>query len=244
MASVPIQPSLFAGGAAEVRAGATFERTDLGDGAWVDVARNWLGGADELLLRLIEAVPWRHHTRWMYDRMVDEPRLSRWYTAEEALPDEALAWFRVAAGRRYHVRFGAVALNYYRDGRDSVAFHSDRELRHLDDTLVVILTLGAARPFLLRPHGGGRSIDLRPGSGDLLVMGGRCQASWEHGVPKVPAGAGPRISASIRWSRHRGFEQEWAPPDRAEGAEGTGVAEGTGGAAVSRAVDRAASEPG
>ena len=98
---------------------------------------------------------------------------------------------RVAVGRHYRVRFGAVGLNYYRDGRDSVAFHNDQELRHLDDTLVAIVTFGAARPFLLRPVGGGRSIDVHPASGDLLVMGGSCQAAWEHGVPKVAAGAGP-----------------------------------------------------
>ena len=151
----------------------------------------------------------------MYDRMVDEPRLSRWYRATDPLPDEALAWFRVAVGRHYRVRFGAVGLNYYRDGRDSVASHADRELRRLEDTLVAIVTLGAARPFLLRPQGGGGAIDLRPGSGDLLVMGGTCQATWEHAVPKVTAGAGPRISASIRWARGAGgAEQEWAPPDR------------------------------
>ena len=107
------------------------------------------------------------------------------------LPDEALAWFRVAVGRHYGVRFGAVGLNYYRDGADSVAFHADRELRLLDDTLVAIVTLGAARPFLLRPQGGGRSIDIHPASGDLLVMGGACQATWEHGVPKVAGRVGP-----------------------------------------------------
>jgi alkylated DNA repair dioxygenase AlkB len=208
------QGNLFALGPVEVRKKTEFERTDLGNGAWVDVARGWLGGADELAARLEREVDWRHHRRWMYDRMVDEPRLTRWYAATEQLPEEGLAWFRVALGRRYKVRFGAMGLNYYRDGRDSVAFHSDRELRHLDDTLVAIVTLGSARPFLLRPQGGGRSIDLRPASGDLLVMGGTCQESWEHGVPKVASGAGPRISASIRWARRLGPEQEWAPPER------------------------------
>jgi alkylated DNA repair dioxygenase AlkB len=101
--------------------------------------------------------------------------------------------------RRYGVRFGGPGLNYYRDGRDSVAFHRDRELRRLDDTLVAIATLGAARPFLVRPRGGGRAHDVRPASGDLLVMGGRAQAEWEHGVPKT-AGSGPRISVSWRWA--------------------------------------------
>ena len=113
-----------------------------------------------------------------------------------------------------------MGLNYYRDGRDSVAPHADRELRDLDDTLVAILTLGAARPFLLRPQGGGPAIDLHPASGDLLVMGGACQATWEHAVPKVAAGAGPRISASIRWARGAGAEQEWAPAERQAAAGG------------------------
>ena len=92
--------------------------------------------------------------------------------------------------------------NYYRDGRDSVAWHADRELRELDDTRIAIVTLGARRPFLLRPKGGGRSIDVAPGSGDLLVMGGACQIGWEHSVPKRRA-CGPRVSCSWRWCRPR-----------------------------------------
>jgi alkylated DNA repair dioxygenase AlkB len=209
------QGSLFAMGPVEVRPSPEFERTELGGGAWIDVARDWLGGADHLADRLVREVDWKHHRRRMFDRVVDEPRLSRWYRASDRLPDEALTQLRSAVGRRYRVRFGAMGLNYYRDGRDSVAFHSDQELRHLDDTLVAIVTLGAARPFLLRPQGGGRSIDIHPASGDLLVMGGACQASWEHGVPKVTAGAGPRISASVRWARKGGPEREWAPSNRA-----------------------------
>ena len=212
--AAPVQSSLFALGPVGPRVDVAFERVDLGEGAWVDLARGWCGGADDLMERLQSVVDWRLHRRWMYERMVDEPRLSRWYTADEVLPDEGLDAFRVAVGRRYASRFGAVALNYYRDGRDSVAAHTDRELRHLDDTLVAILTLGGARPFLLRPLGGGRSIDLRPGSGDLLVMGGTCQATWEHAVPKVTRGSGARISASIRWARRGGYEREWAPADR------------------------------
>ena len=210
----PVQGNLFAGGPPGSRGDATFERIDLDGGAWVEVARSWFGGADELAERLMARVDWRHHQRWMYERLVDEPRLSRWYGADEPLPEEALAQFRMAAGRRYDVRFGALALNFYRFGSDSVAFHTDRELRHIDDTLVVILTLGATRPFLLRPVGGGRSIDLRPGSGDLIVMGGTCQETWEHAVPKVTRGSGARVSASIRWARRGGYERQWAPADR------------------------------
>ena len=214
MTDLALQKSLFAGGPPGARPDTAFERVDLGAGAWVEVARSWFGGADELAERLMAGVGWRHHQRWMYERLVDEPRLSRWFGADDPLPDEALAHFRVAAGRRYGVRFGAMALNFYRDGRDSVAFHADRELRHIDDTLVVILTLGSTRPFLLRPAAGGRSVDLRPASGDLIVMGGACQESWEHAVPKVTRGCGPRISASIRWARTGGYERQWAPTGR------------------------------
>lgn len=211
-----MQGNLFALGPTAVREDVVFERTDLGSGAWVDMARGWLAGADGLMELLMDTVDWRRHQRWMYERQVDEPRLSRWYSADDPLPDEGLALFRMMAGRHYGRRFGALALNFYRDGRDSVAFHTDRELRNVDDTLVAILTLGTQRPFLLRPVGGGHRVDLRPASGDLLVMGGTCQETWEHGVPKVTRGAGARISASVRWVRTGGYERQWAPPGRTE----------------------------
>ena len=175
------------------------ERIDLNPGAWVDVGRGWLRGADTLLDLLITTVPWRQGRRHMYGRMVDDPRLSRWYQAADELPHPALALIRTTLSSRYGVPFGAVGLNYYRDGRDSVAPHRDRELRDVDDTLVAITTLGAARPFRLRPRSGGASLDVHPGSGDLLVMGGRTQADWEHAVPKVRT-AGPRVSISLRWA--------------------------------------------
>ncbi len=209
-----VQGNLFALGPLGPRPETPFERVDLGGGAWVDVARGWFGGADDLLACLQKGVDWQHHRRWMFERLVDEPRLSRWYGADEPLPAEGLAAFRTAVGRHYRRRFGALALNYYRDGRDSVASHTDRELGHVEDTLVAILTLGAQRPFLLRPVGRGRSLDLRPASGDLLVMGGTCQETWEHAVPKVARGAGARISASVRWALQGGFEQEWTPTGR------------------------------
>jgi len=182
---------------------ARVERVTLDSASWVDVTRGWLRGADSLLDALILGVPWRQHRRRMYDRMVDDPRLSRWYDADAPFPHRALYEIRSALEERYRVAFGGVALNYYRDGRDSVAFHGDRELRDIDDSLVAIVTTGAARSFLLRPHGGGPSRNLRPASGDLLVMGGRTQADWEHGVPKV-ARAGPRVSISLRWSARDG----------------------------------------
>jgi alkylated DNA repair dioxygenase AlkB len=202
------QTSLLGAGDPVVDPTVPFERLWLDDLSWVDVARGWLHGADTLLDALIESVDWEQHRRWMYERMVDDPRLSRWISADEPLPHPALTPVRSALEAHYDVPLGGIGLNYYRDGRDSVAPHRDRELRHLDDTLIAIVTLGARRPFLLRPkqrqeNGRRTSIDLAPASGDLLVMGGAAQMGWEHGVPKVRR-AGPRISATWRWATAAG----------------------------------------
>ncbi|MFO7590784.1 MAG: alpha-ketoglutarate-dependent dioxygenase AlkB [Acidimicrobiia bacterium] len=179
------------------------ERIVLDSTSWIDVHRDFLRGADTLLEHLADSVAWRRGRRWMYERVVDEPRLSRRLTAGDPGPHLVIDELRASLSDAYGVPFGGPFLNYYRDGRDSVAWHRDTEMRHVEDTRVAILTLGTARPFLLRPHGGGRSRDLRPGSGDLIVMGGACQRDWEHAVPKT-ARAGPRISVSVRWTSGRG----------------------------------------
>jgi alkylated DNA repair dioxygenase AlkB len=197
------QTSLLGAGEPVVNPDAPFERIWLDDRAWIDVARGWLLGADTLLDELIEAVDWQQHRRWMYGRMLDDPRLSSWFGADDPVPHPMLEQLRSALEAHCGVPLGGPGLNYYRDGRDSVASHRDRELRHLDDTLIAIVTLGAQRPFLIRPRGGGSSRDISPASGDLLVMGGKTQMDWEHGVPKVTR-AGPRISATWRWSSQKG----------------------------------------
>ncbi|MCJ7436489.1 MAG: alpha-ketoglutarate-dependent dioxygenase AlkB [Acidimicrobiia bacterium] len=204
----PLQGTLLGAEEPAVDRATRPERIALDETSWVEVTRNWLRGADTLLDALVPTITWHQGRRRMYDRILDEPRLSRSFSPGDALPHPALAAIQAALIERCAVPLGGMFLNYYRDGRDSVAWHGDRELRYLDDTLVAIVTLGAVRPFLLRPRrvdgvGGGRAHDLRPGSGDLIVMGGRCQRDWEHAVPKVVS-AGPRISVSVRWSSRAG----------------------------------------
>jgi alkylated DNA repair dioxygenase AlkB len=197
------QASLLAGGEPRVDGDARFERVQLDATAWVDVARGWLAGPDTLFDHLVAQVDWHQGRRWMYERMVDDPRLSRWFPSGEPWPHPVLLDARDALQSRYGVAFGAVGLNYYRDGGDSVAFHRDRELRQVDEGVVAIVTLGSTRPFRVRPRGKGASRDFAPGRGDLIVMGGSCQRDWEHGVPKVKRG-GPRLSLSWRWSGRTG----------------------------------------
>jgi alkylated DNA repair dioxygenase AlkB len=169
-------------------------RRFLGSGAWLDVVPGWVRGADDLFDRLLAAGDWSTRDRPMYDRVVTEPRLTtgRWIDPPE--PCGALA---AALGARYGLDLSAVSANLYRDGADSVAWHGDTLGRHRSQTVVAIVSLGSPRRFLLRPKGGGPSIRLRPGHGDLLVLGGTCQHTWDHCVPKCSS-AGSRISLMFR----------------------------------------------
>ncbi|HUY29899.1 MAG TPA: alpha-ketoglutarate-dependent dioxygenase AlkB [Acidimicrobiales bacterium] len=183
--------------------GSTVARTRLAHGAWVDVRRGWLAGSDELFERLVAVVPWRSERRPMYERVVDVPRLLCFYGEHDALPVPALARARAALGEHYWPDLGepfrTVGLCLYRDGRDSVAWHGDRIGRGARaDTVVAILSLGARRVLALRPRGGGPSIRYEVGHGDLLVMGGSCQRTWEHAVPKTARAVGPRVSVQFR----------------------------------------------
>ena len=107
----------------------------------------------------------------------------------------------------FQVAFDGFGLQYYRNARDSVAMHRDREMRWLDDTIVAILTTGAQRPFLVqRRNTRDRStaVDLSPASGDLMVFGGRFQADWLHGVPRSVRPVRGRISVQWRYTSKRG----------------------------------------
>ncbi|HEU5454350.1 MAG TPA: alpha-ketoglutarate-dependent dioxygenase AlkB [Nocardioides sp.] len=178
------------------------ERTALTRGAWVDCRRTWLPGADDVFATLVADVPWRAERRQMYDRVVDVPRLVHTYAVGEVLPHPVLEEARSVLSAHYlpvlGERFVTAGCCYYRDGRDSVAWHGDTIGRgRTHDTLVAIVSLGDPRRLALRPRGGGESISFELGHGDLLVMGGSCQRTWEHAVPKV-ARAGPRISVQFR----------------------------------------------
>ena len=178
-------------------------RHRLDRGAWVDVRPGWVCGADDLFARLVRDVPWYAERRQMYDREVVVPRLLRFYGARDTLPDPLLAEARDALGRHYAAELGepftTAGMCYYRDGRDSVAWHGDTIGRSsTQDTMVAIVSLGDTRRLSLRPRLGGRSIGFDLGHGDLLVMGGSCQRTWEHAVPKTSHPVGPRVSIQFR----------------------------------------------
>ncbi|MGI8577435.1 MAG: alpha-ketoglutarate-dependent dioxygenase AlkB [Nocardioidaceae bacterium] len=179
------------------------ERTKLTRGAWVDVSPGWVSGSDELFLRLVDTVPWQAERRQMYERVVNVPRLLSWYAESDPLPDAILDRARESLSEHYRAELGepfrTAGLCYYRDGRDSVAWHGDTigRSKH-EDTMVAIVSFGAARRLMLRPRGGGSAMGFALGHGDLLVMGGSCQRTWEHAILKTARPVGPRISVQFR----------------------------------------------
>lgn len=193
------QPSLFGGAEIDLDPEfAALRRIVLDDDSWIDHLPGWLDGADDVFTDLVTTLPWTQREVVMYHRELPEPRLTWWWSeaAEEPEPLPVLPRMRHALSAHYERTFDSIGCNWYRDGRDSVAWHRDRE-RTLAEPLVAIVSVGTPRNFLVRRHGGGRSISFALGHGDLLVMGGRCQHDWEHAVPKV-ARAGPRISITFR----------------------------------------------
>ncbi|WP_304107108.1 alpha-ketoglutarate-dependent dioxygenase AlkB [Mycolicibacterium bacteremicum] len=184
------------------------ERRDLGAGAWIDVRAGWLNSwldDDRTLFdELSAAVPWRAERRQMYERVLDVPRLVSFHDlAAGPAPHPAIARLRVRLNDIYAGELGepftSAGLCLYRDGNDSVAWHGDTVGRSsTEDTMVAIVSLGARRVFAMRPRGGGRSLRLPQAHGDLLVMGGSAQRTWEHAVPKTARPTGPRISIQFR----------------------------------------------
>ena len=180
------------------------ERIDLGVGAWAEYCPGWLAGDETAFEALARGCAWRAERRRMYQRIVDVPRL----VTEAPRRGEAARLLRTVGGAleaRYGERLPEIALNWYRDGRDGVAPHGDRVGRDRAETVIATVSLGAPRRFTLHPvdreAGAPRAFAL--GRGDLLVMGGTCQRTWRHAVPKA-ARAAPRISIVYRPAGERG----------------------------------------
>ena len=203
MTSLAHQPSMLDTATAAGLGPLRGRRHRLTRGAWVDHLPGWVHGSDLLLDTLLHKVPWRAERREMYEREVDVPRLLCWYGSGDPLPDPLLEQARDSLTAHYADELGepfvTAGMCLYRTGRDSVAWHGDTNGRSSRvDTMVAIVSFGSPRPLLLRPRGGGASLRFPVGHGDLIVMGGSCQRTWEHAVPKTAKPVGPRVSVQFR----------------------------------------------
>ena len=175
------------------------DRIQLDQVSWVDHCPGWMSGSDHAFEELLGDVVWSQRRRRMYDKEVDEPRLTSWQTVDEqtCVSCQWLEGARTSLSAHYEIQFDSVGINLYRDGADSVAWHRDRIPPEIVDPVVALVSLGESRTFLLRPQGGGKSRAFRLGHGDLLVTGGQTQRRFEHSVPKVKV-SGPRMSLAFR----------------------------------------------
>lgn len=172
-------------------------RKELGDGAWVEYATGFVAGHATLCAELEKRVKWEQPTQHLYDKEVLTPRLVG--TIENAAAEwPVIAAIARALTARYSIEFDRISAAYYRTGEDSVAWHRDRVLRNRESGFVATVSVGEPRPFLMKPYAGGKSIRFNLGMGDLFVMGGTCQRTWMHTVPKQRSVAGPRISIMFR----------------------------------------------
>lgn len=156
------------------------------------------GESAALFEDLLAVIPWSNETMKMYDKIVDVPRLVAWYRDPDVLP-QSLERIRLRVQERLGTPFNGVSLNYYRDGTDSVAWHSDHNEELIAHPTVALVSLGATRQMQFRTKAVPRRqlrCDLEPGS--LLSMVGDVQSHWEHHIPKVLRPTDPRISVALR----------------------------------------------
>jgi alkylated DNA repair dioxygenase AlkB len=197
------QLDLFATGTPAFDAAfSALRRTELSHGAWVDHVPGWVSGHDALFDELEQGLDWRRETMHMYDKTVEVPRLLA-KVHRDGPGQPLIDQMRQSISTKYNEELVYMTAALYRDGNDSVAFHGDTTARNMLEALVATVSLGSPRRFMLKPAEGGGSIAMPLGRGDLVVMGGTCQRTWRHGIPKV-ASAGPRIALMFRpkWAKN------------------------------------------
>jgi alkylated DNA repair dioxygenase AlkB len=174
------------------------KRFQLDESSWIEYVPAWVNGSESLFKNLLAGSPWQQRSRWMYTQDVTEPRLTAEYSRVSLAPHSIMSEIAASLSRRYESSYRSLWMNLYRDHHDSTAWHGDRIGRITPECVVPVLSLGSARRFLIRPLEGGKSLTFQPASGDLIVMGGRCQVDWRHAVPKQATVSGPRISINFK----------------------------------------------
>jgi hypothetical protein len=174
-------------------------RDALDERSWLEVVPGWVPDHAGLFDWLLAEGPWQQSTRKMWDNEVLVPRLTA--SLPQPFPDR-IAELVEPLNERYGIDFDSCFVNLYRDGNDAVAWHADTVRKVMTNPMVVTVSLGARRSFLVRPAGGGPVVRrYNPGEGDLIVMGGAMQHDWHHTVPREKSASGARMSVTLRHSR-------------------------------------------
>jgi alkylated DNA repair dioxygenase AlkB len=189
------------------------ERIPIADGEVYYVSDLNLGrSADALLRQLIAEIPWRHENILVWGKMYSQPRLVAWYGDRgsdytySGIKLTPRPWTDLLRDIKKRVEtvsataFNSVLLNYYRDNRDSMGFHSDDEPELGARPIIASLSFGEERMFIMkhRVNKLAKPVRLRLESGSLLLMKGETQRYWKHGLAKTSRPCGPRINLTFR----------------------------------------------
>src|ERR1700761_1074978 len=158
--------------------------------------------SDRYFSILRDTTPWQQRQRKMYDKMVFDPRLTAYYGGPNGLEWTAdLLTIKEKVEQECNVTFNRVLLNYYRDGNDSVAWHSDTLPADGKPHSIASVTFGETRLFKVR-HKTRKDLALNIPltHGSFLLMGETMQEHYEHHVPKTDRAVGPRINLTFRIS--------------------------------------------
>ena len=189
---------------------------DLRDDGDFVIALDWLdANAGHVLFEALQAtLPWTTHRVVLFGRAIDSPRLSCWigdpgavyrYSGMRHAPEpwpHVLAPLRERLQRETGCEFNSVLANLYRDGRDSMGWHSDDEPELGMQPVIASLSLGVTRRFVLRHRRDpARKREWPLPHGSLLLMRGDSQADWRHALPRTAKPVGPRINLTFRHIR-------------------------------------------
>jgi len=167
---------------------------------------------DEILHHLIANTPWRQDEITVWNKRYAQPRLVAWYGdpgsayTYSGITLTPMRWTDLLLEIKRQVEnvaaitFNSVLLNYYRDHRDSMGFHSDDEPELGINPVIASLSLGTERTFILKHKTNklAKPIRLRLASGSLLLMKGTTQKHWKHGIAKESHQCGPRVNLTFR----------------------------------------------
>jgi alkylated DNA repair dioxygenase AlkB len=159
---------------------------------------------------LLESVAWQEEEYTIYGRAVKAPRLMHWYGDPEAsytysgVLHKPSPWLPLLTDLKTRIEaaceceFNSVLVNRYRNGSDSMGWHSDAEAELGPDPCIASLSLGTERLFKIRHKKTKVVHDIVLPSGSLLIMSDSFQAHWQHSVPKTRRSIGERINLTFR----------------------------------------------
>lgn len=166
--------------------------------------------ADRMFHAFEENIEWKQEEMQMYGKILKFPRLTAWYGDDDkpysfsGITLKPLPWSKELLEIKKliepisEVEYNSVLLNLYRDGNDSISWHSDDEKELGQNPIIASVNFGAERDFQLKNKATGEKVNIKLQHGSLLIMQGAMQHHWLHQVPKRKNVNQARVNLTFR----------------------------------------------